>query len=83
MVFDVGCSQTAASKIWNEHKVVKGNHAGRTRKVPMHQQRKFKAKCLENRKSQEMKKKLGRNGIAGRSLLREMGFAYTKAKCDP
>jgi len=44
----VGCSQSAVSKIWSEYKqngkIVKGKHAGQTRKMLKCQERKLKAK---------------------------------------
>ncbi|CAJ0929362.1 unnamed protein product [Ranitomeya imitator] len=51
---DVGCSQSAVSKIWTKYKqhgkVVKGKHTGRSRKASKRQDRKLKAICLQNRK---------------------------------
>uniref|UniRef100_A0A3Q3AMG8 Tc1-like transposase DDE domain-containing protein n=1 Tax=Kryptolebias marmoratus TaxID=37003 RepID=A0A3Q3AMG8_KRYMA len=51
---DVGCSQSAVSKIWTKYKqhgkVGKGKHTVRPRKTSKRLDRKLKAICLENRK---------------------------------
>uniref|UniRef100_A0A3B4ZVY6 Transposase Tc1-like domain-containing protein n=1 Tax=Stegastes partitus TaxID=144197 RepID=A0A3B4ZVY6_9TELE len=65
---DVGCSQSAVSKIWTKHKqhgkVVKGKHTGRPRKTSKRQDRKLKATCLENRKctAKQMRNKWAETG---------------------
>lgn len=54
VVKDVGCSQSAVSKMLCKYKqngkVIIGKHMGRPRKTSMRQDRKLKAICLENRK---------------------------------
>lgn len=50
---DVGCSQSALSKIWTKYKhgmVVKAKHTGRPRKTSKRQDKQLKAICLENPK---------------------------------
>uniref|UniRef100_A0A671WUZ7 Transposase Tc1-like domain-containing protein n=1 Tax=Sparus aurata TaxID=8175 RepID=A0A671WUZ7_SPAAU len=80
---DVGCSQSAVSKIWTKYKqhgkVVKGKHTGRPRKTSKRQDRKLKAVCLENRKctAKQMRNKWEETGV------NEMGFTYRKAKRKP
>uniref|UniRef100_A0A8C5E1B0 Transposase Tc1-like domain-containing protein n=1 Tax=Gouania willdenowi TaxID=441366 RepID=A0A8C5E1B0_GOUWI len=80
---DVGCSQSAVSKIWTKYKrygkVVKGKHTGRPRKTSKCQDRKQLAICLENRKctAKQMRNKWAETGVNG------MGFTYRKAKRKP
>ena len=87
VVKDVGCFQSAVSKIWSKYtqngKVVKGKHTGRSKR----QDRKLKARCLENRQCtrKEMKNKRAETGVNVcdqnvRNRLKEMGFTYRKAK---
>ena len=84
---DVGCSQSAVSKIWTKYKqhgnVVKGNHTCRPRKTSKSQDRKLKAICLENRKctAKQMRNKWEETGVnvcdrTVRNCLKEMGFTY-------
>uniref|UniRef100_A0A4W6EZN1 Transposase Tc1-like domain-containing protein n=1 Tax=Lates calcarifer TaxID=8187 RepID=A0A4W6EZN1_LATCA len=91
---DVGCSQSAVSKIWTKYKqhgkVVKGKHTGRPRKTSKRQDRKLKAICLENRKctAKQMRNKWEETGVnvcdrTVRNRLKEMGFTYRKAKRKP
>uniref|UniRef100_A0A3B1K0N2 Transposase Tc1-like domain-containing protein n=1 Tax=Astyanax mexicanus TaxID=7994 RepID=A0A3B1K0N2_ASTMX len=79
---DVGCSQSAVSKIWTKYK-----QHGMTSKRPDKQ---LKAICLENRKSttKQMKHKWEEAGAnvcdrTVRNRLKEMGFQYRKAKRKP
>uniref|UniRef100_A0A4W6E2X4 Transposase Tc1-like domain-containing protein n=1 Tax=Lates calcarifer TaxID=8187 RepID=A0A4W6E2X4_LATCA len=65
---DVGCSQSAVSKIW-------------TKKTSKRQDRKLKAICLENRKctAKQMRNKWEETGVnvcdrTVRNRLKEMGF---------
>uniref|UniRef100_A0A8B9LAI1 Transposase Tc1-like domain-containing protein n=1 Tax=Astyanax mexicanus TaxID=7994 RepID=A0A8B9LAI1_ASTMX len=75
---DVGCSQSAVSKIWTKYKqhgmVVKAKRTGRPRKTSKRQDKQLKAICLENRKSTTKQMK---------NRLKEMGFQYRKAKRKP
>uniref|UniRef100_A0A8B9GVX2 Transposase Tc1-like domain-containing protein n=1 Tax=Astyanax mexicanus TaxID=7994 RepID=A0A8B9GVX2_ASTMX len=91
---DVGCSQSAVSKIWTKYKqhgmVVKAKRTGRPRKTSKRQDKQFKAICLENRKSttKQMKHKWEEAGAnvcdrTVRNRLKEMGFQYRKAKRKP
>uniref|UniRef100_A0A3B5PUG8 Transposase Tc1-like domain-containing protein n=1 Tax=Xiphophorus maculatus TaxID=8083 RepID=A0A3B5PUG8_XIPMA len=91
---DVGCSQSAVSKIWTKYKqhgmVVKAKRTGRPRKTSKHQDKQLKAICLENRKSttKQMKHKWEEVGVnvcdrTVRNRLKEMGFQYRKAKRKP
>uniref|UniRef100_A0A3B4Y4D5 Transposase Tc1-like domain-containing protein n=1 Tax=Seriola lalandi dorsalis TaxID=1841481 RepID=A0A3B4Y4D5_SERLL len=91
---DVGCSQSAVSKIWTKYrqngKVVKGKHTGRPRKTSKRQDRKLKAICLENRKctTKQMRNKWTETGVdvcdrTVRNHLQEMGFTFRKAKRKP
>uniref|UniRef100_A0A3B5BLK5 Transposase Tc1-like domain-containing protein n=1 Tax=Stegastes partitus TaxID=144197 RepID=A0A3B5BLK5_9TELE len=88
---DVGCSQSAVSKIWTKYKqhgkVVKGKHTGRPRKTSKHQDRKLKAICLENRKctAKQMRNKWAETGVnvcyrTVRNCLKEVEFTYRKKK---
>uniref|UniRef100_A0A3Q1GH88 Transposase Tc1-like domain-containing protein n=1 Tax=Acanthochromis polyacanthus TaxID=80966 RepID=A0A3Q1GH88_9TELE len=74
---DVGCSQSAVSKVWTKYKqhgkVLKGKHTSRSRKTSKRQDKKFKAICLENRKCTA--KQMGRNW--------RNGIKYRKAKQKP
>uniref|UniRef100_A0A3B5PX39 Transposase Tc1-like domain-containing protein n=1 Tax=Xiphophorus maculatus TaxID=8083 RepID=A0A3B5PX39_XIPMA len=91
---DVGCSQSAVSKIWTKYKqhgmVVKAKRTGRPRKTSKRQDKQLKAICLENRKSttKQMKHKWEEVGVnvcdrTVRNRLKEMGFQYRKAKRKP
>lgn len=91
---NVGCSQSAVSKIWTKYKsngkVVKGKRTGRPRKTSKRQDRKLKAICLENRKctTKQMRNKWAESGVhvcdrTVRNRLKEMGFTYRKAKRKP
>uniref|UniRef100_A0A3B3YRI5 Transposase Tc1-like domain-containing protein n=1 Tax=Poecilia mexicana TaxID=48701 RepID=A0A3B3YRI5_9TELE len=91
---DVGCSQSAVSKIWTKYKqhgmVVKAKCTGRPRKTLKRQDKQLKAICLENRKSttKQMKHKWEEAGVnvcdrTVRNRLKEMGFQYRKAKRKP
>uniref|UniRef100_A0AAR2K6C9 Transposase Tc1-like domain-containing protein n=1 Tax=Pygocentrus nattereri TaxID=42514 RepID=A0AAR2K6C9_PYGNA len=91
---DVGCSQSAVSKIWTKYKqhgmVVKAKRTGRPRKTSKRQDKELKAICLENRKSttKQMKHKWEEAGAnvcdrTVRNRLKEMGFQYRKAKRKP
>uniref|UniRef100_A0A3B1JFU1 Transposase Tc1-like domain-containing protein n=1 Tax=Astyanax mexicanus TaxID=7994 RepID=A0A3B1JFU1_ASTMX len=93
---DVGCSQSAVSKIWTKYKqhgmVVKAKRTGRPRKTSKRQDKQLKAICLENRKSTtkqlKMKHKWEEAGAnvcdrTVRNRLKEMGFQYRKAKRKP
>uniref|UniRef100_A0A3B5QUP0 Transposase Tc1-like domain-containing protein n=1 Tax=Xiphophorus maculatus TaxID=8083 RepID=A0A3B5QUP0_XIPMA len=91
---DVGCSQSAVSKIWTKYKqhgmVVKAKRTGRPRKTSKRQDKQLKAICLENRKSttKQMKHKWEEVGVnvcdrTVRNRLEEMGFQYRKAKRKP
>uniref|UniRef100_A0A4W6BLW5 Transposase Tc1-like domain-containing protein n=1 Tax=Lates calcarifer TaxID=8187 RepID=A0A4W6BLW5_LATCA len=80
---DVGCSQSAVSKIWTKYK----QHGKVTSK---RQDRKLKAICLENRKctAKQMRNKWEETGVnvcdrTVRNRLKEMGFTYRKAKRKP
>ncbi|CAI9591777.1 unnamed protein product [Staurois parvus] len=88
---DVGCSQSAVSKIWSKYKsygkVVKVKRTGRPRKASKWQDRELKAICLENRKctTNQMRNKWAETGVnvcdrTVRHCLKEMGFTYRKAK---
>uniref|UniRef100_A0A673LMH6 Transposase Tc1-like domain-containing protein n=1 Tax=Sinocyclocheilus rhinocerous TaxID=307959 RepID=A0A673LMH6_9TELE len=88
---EVGCSQSAISKIWCKYKqngkVTKGKHTGRPRKTSKRQDRKLKAICLENRKctTKQMKHKWAETGVnvcdrTVRNRLNEMRFIYRKKK---
>ncbi len=88
---EVGCSQSAVSKIWCKYKqngkVTKGKHTSRPRKTSKRQDRKLKAICLENRNCtmKQMKNKWAETGVnvcnrTVRNRLNEMGFKYRKAK---
>lgn len=91
---DVGCSQSAVSKIWTKYKqhgkVLKGKRSGRPRKTSKRQDKNLKALCLEDRKrtTKQMKKKWEEAGVnvcerTVRNRLKEMGFSYRKAKRKP
>uniref|UniRef100_A0A671NXU9 Uncharacterized protein n=1 Tax=Sinocyclocheilus anshuiensis TaxID=1608454 RepID=A0A671NXU9_9TELE len=91
---EVGCSQSAISKIWCKYKqngkVTKGKHTGRPRKTSKRKDRKLKAICLENRKctTKQMKHKWAETGVnvCDRTVinrLNEMRFKYRKAKRKP
>jgi transposase len=89
---DVGCSQSAVSKIWyKQHgKVVKGKHTGRPRKTSKRQDRKLRAICLKNRKctTKQMRNEWEETGVkvcdrTVRNRLKEMRFTYRKAKRKP
>lgn len=91
---DVGCSQSAVSKIWTKYqqhgKIVKGKRSGRPRKTSMRQDQKLKALCLENQKctAKQMRNKWAQTGArvsdrTVRNRLAEMGFSYRKAKRKP
>uniref|UniRef100_A0A3B5PUV6 Transposase Tc1-like domain-containing protein n=1 Tax=Xiphophorus maculatus TaxID=8083 RepID=A0A3B5PUV6_XIPMA len=91
---DVGCSQSAVSKIWTKYKqhgmVVKAKRTGRPRQTSKRQDKQLKAICLENRKSttKQMKHKWEEVGVnvcdrTVRNRLKEMGFQYRKAKRKP
>uniref|UniRef100_A0A672G6V0 Transposase Tc1-like domain-containing protein n=1 Tax=Salarias fasciatus TaxID=181472 RepID=A0A672G6V0_SALFA len=91
---DVGCSQSAVSKIWTKYKqhgkVVKVKRTGRPRKTSKRQDKQLKAIYLENRKctTRQMKKKWEEAGVnvCDRTVqngLKEMGFSYRKAKRKP
>uniref|UniRef100_A0A672I151 Transposase Tc1-like domain-containing protein n=1 Tax=Salarias fasciatus TaxID=181472 RepID=A0A672I151_SALFA len=93
-ILNVGCSQSAVSKIWTEYKqhgkVVKVRRTGRPRKTSKCQEKQLKAICLENRKctKRQMKKKWEEAGVnvCGRTVqnrLKEMGFSYRKATRKP
>uniref|UniRef100_A0A3B5AUW2 Transposase Tc1-like domain-containing protein n=1 Tax=Stegastes partitus TaxID=144197 RepID=A0A3B5AUW2_9TELE len=66
---DVGCSQSAVSKIWTKYKqhgkAVKGKHTGKPRKTSKCQDRKLQAICLENRKctTKQMRNKWAETGV--------------------
>uniref|UniRef100_A0A3Q2UHF8 Transposase Tc1-like domain-containing protein n=1 Tax=Fundulus heteroclitus TaxID=8078 RepID=A0A3Q2UHF8_FUNHE len=90
---DVGCSQSAVSKIWTKYKrhwkVVKGKHTGRPRKTSQRQDRKLKAICLKNQKfTTKQMYEWEETGVnvcdrTVRNRLKEMGFTYRKAKRKP
>ena len=88
---DVGCSQSAVSKIWTKNKqngkVVKGKHTGRPEKTSTCQDRKLKTICLENRKctTRQMRNKSGVSFCDRtiRNRWRQMGFTYRKDKWKP
>ena len=88
---DIGCSQSAVSKIWGKYKqngeVIKGKHTGRPRKTSKRQDKKLKAICRENKTftTKEMKNKWAEIGVnvsdrTVRNRLNEMGFTDRKAK---
>uniref|UniRef100_A0A3B3ULQ4 Transposase Tc1-like domain-containing protein n=1 Tax=Poecilia latipinna TaxID=48699 RepID=A0A3B3ULQ4_9TELE len=66
---DVGCSQSAVSKIWTKYKqhgmVVNAKRTGRPRKTSKRQDKQLKVICLENRKSttKQMKHKWEEAGV--------------------
>uniref|UniRef100_A0A3B1K6C0 Tc1-like transposase DDE domain-containing protein n=1 Tax=Astyanax mexicanus TaxID=7994 RepID=A0A3B1K6C0_ASTMX len=76
---DVGCSQSAVSKIWTKYKqhgmVVKAKRTGRPRKTSKRQDKQLKHKWEE----------AGANVCdrTVRNRLKEMGFQYRKAKRKP
>lgn len=91
---DVGCSQSAVSKIWTKYKqhgkVVKVKRTGRPRKTSKRHDKQLKAICLENRRctTRQMKKKWEEAGVkvcdrTVQNRLKEMGFSYRKAKRKP
>uniref|UniRef100_A0A8C5ECY3 Transposase Tc1-like domain-containing protein n=1 Tax=Gouania willdenowi TaxID=441366 RepID=A0A8C5ECY3_GOUWI len=91
---DVGCLQSAVSKIWTKYKqhgkVVKGKYTGKPRKTSKRPDRKLKAICLENRKctAKQMRNKWAESGVnvcdrTVRNCLKGNGFTYRKAKRKP
>uniref|UniRef100_A0A096MI25 Transposase Tc1-like domain-containing protein n=1 Tax=Poecilia formosa TaxID=48698 RepID=A0A096MI25_POEFO len=91
---DVGCSQSAVSKIWTKYKqrgmVVKTKCTSRPRKTSKCQDKQLKAICLENRKitTKQMKHKSEEAGVdvcdrTVKNRLKDMGFQYRKAKRKP
>uniref|UniRef100_A0A8C5DUY4 Transposase Tc1-like domain-containing protein n=1 Tax=Gouania willdenowi TaxID=441366 RepID=A0A8C5DUY4_GOUWI len=88
---DVGCSQSAVSRIWTKYKqhgkVVKGKHTGRPWKTSKHQDRKLKAIRHEKRKfpTKQMRNKWAETGVnvydqTVRNHLKRMGFTYRKKR---
>ncbi|XP_069611187.1 gastrula zinc finger protein XlCGF53.1-like [Ranitomeya imitator] len=91
---DVGCSQSAVSKIWAKYKqhgkVVKGKHTGRPRKTSKHQDQKLEAICLQNSlqnskcTTKQMRNEWEETGVnvcdrTVRNRLKEMGIYIQKS----
>uniref|UniRef100_A0A3B1JWP7 Transposase Tc1-like domain-containing protein n=1 Tax=Astyanax mexicanus TaxID=7994 RepID=A0A3B1JWP7_ASTMX len=78
---DVGCSQSAVSKIWTKYKqhgmVVKAKRTGRPRKTSKRQDKQLKMKHKWEEAGANVCDRTVRN------RLKEMGFQYRKAKRKP